>query len=59
MPINFVQSGKTLQLKTNSPQLNLHSQETKVDLKKQEEDGASYQKDMKTKKLSILINALA
>lgn len=36
MPINFVQSGKTLQLKTNSPQLNLHSQETKVDLKKQE-----------------------
>lgn len=36
MPINFVQSGKTLQLKTNSPQLNLHSPETKVDLKKQE-----------------------
>lgn len=36
MPINFVQSGKTLQLKTNSPQLNLHNQETKVDLKKQE-----------------------
>ena len=36
MPINFVQSGKTLQLNTNSPQLNLHSQETKVDLKKQE-----------------------
>ena len=36
MPINFVQSGKKLQLKTNSPQLNLHSQETKVDLKKQE-----------------------
>lgn len=36
MPINFVQSGKTLQLNTNIPQLNLLSQETKVELKKQE-----------------------